>query len=66
MAHRAEYTNPVSAERPGVRLIWIVDCESRVGHVYRADGSESVLGLGDVFDGEDVLARFSCRLGDVV
>ena len=54
--------------RAGVRLVWIVDCEKRVGRVYRADGGESLLGLGlgHAFDGEDVLPGFSCRLLDVV
>lgn len=52
--------------RAGVRLVWIVDCEKRVGRVYRADGSESLLGVDDAFDGEEVLPGFSCTLNDVV
>lgn len=65
--HPADTLEKVAAWlRAGVRLVWIVDCEKPVRRVYRSDGSESLLGLGDAFDGEDVLPGFSCRLGDVV
>jgi len=50
----------------GVRLVWTVDCERRTGHVYRADGTESLLGLGDALSGEDVLPGFSCQLGEIL
>jgi Uma2 family endonuclease len=46
----------------GSRLAWVVDPTPRRARVYRADGSESLLGEGDVLEGEDVLPGFSCRL----
>jgi Uma2 family endonuclease len=46
----------------GVRLVWVLDAEKRSGRVYRADGSESLLGPTDVLDGEDVLPGFRCPL----
>jgi len=30
--------------KAGVRLVWVVDADKRTGRVYRADGSESLLG----------------------
>jgi len=49
----------------GVRLAWTVDCERRLARVYRADGSESLLGPGDALEGEDLLPGFRCPLGDL-
>ena len=46
----------------GVRLVWVVDSEKRTGRVYRADGSEALLGPNDALDGEDVLPGFHCSL----
>lgn len=51
--------------KAGVRLVWLVDCERRQGRVYRADGSEALLGSNDSLDGEDVLPGFRCRLADL-
>ena len=46
----------------GSRLVWLVDPERRLARVYRADGSEALLGAADALDGEDVVPGFSCRL----
>jgi len=51
--------------KAGCRLVWVVDPERRVARVYRADGSESLLGTHDSLDGEDVLPDFVCLLGEV-
>ncbi|MBI4419274.1 MAG: Uma2 family endonuclease [Gemmatimonadetes bacterium] len=51
--------------KAGVRLVWAVDCERRNGRVYRADGSETLLGPNDALDGEDVLPGFRCPLADL-
>ena len=50
----------------GVRLVWVVDPERRLGHLYRHDGSESHLAEGDAIAGEDVLPGFACRLADIL
>jgi Uma2 family endonuclease len=49
----------------GSRLVWVVDPVRRRARVYRADGSESLLGEGDILFGEDVLPGFECSLGEV-
>jgi Uma2 family endonuclease len=46
----------------GTRLVWVIDPGRRRARVYRADGSESLLGERDSLDGEDVLPGFSCGL----
>lgn len=50
----------------GCRLVWILDPIRRVGRVYRADGTEALLGTDDAFDGEDVLPGFACPLLEVL
>ena len=50
----------------GARLVWVVDPARRQARVYRSDGSEAVLGEGESLDGEDVVAGFSCRLGEIL
>jgi Uma2 family endonuclease len=51
--------------KAGVRLVWVVDSDRRVARVYRADGTESLLGANDALDGEDVLSGFRCALADL-
>ncbi len=51
--------------KAGVRLVWVVDSETHVGRVYRADGNESLLGPHDALDGEDVLPGFRCPLSEL-
>jgi Uma2 family endonuclease len=50
----------------GTRLVWLVDPERRVARVYRADGSEMVLAVGQALDGEDVVPGFSCSLEGIL
>lgn len=49
----------------GVRLVWVVDSEKRTARVYRADGSETLLGPDDALGGEDILPGFRCTLADL-
>lgn len=50
----------------GSRLIWVIDPERRVAHVYRAGGSRHVVAAGQVLGGEDVLPGFTCPLTDIL
>jgi Uma2 family endonuclease len=52
--------------RAGSALVWVVDPARRIARVYRADGSESLLGVGDSLDGEPVLPGFACLLAEVL
>jgi Uma2 family endonuclease len=49
----------------GVRLVWIIDPEARTMHVYRCDGSVSLLHEGDEISGEDVIPGFRCELASI-
>ena len=49
--------------KAGTRLIWVVDPIRLNARVYRADGSESLLGKADALDGEDLLPQFTLALG---
>jgi Uma2 family endonuclease len=51
--------------KAGALLVWVVDSERRTAHVYRADGSETLLGPSDALDGEQVLPGFLCPLVDL-
>lgn len=46
----------------GCRLVWTIDPVRRSGRVYRADGTMTLLGEHDAFDGEDVLPGFRSEL----
>lgn len=50
----------------GARLVWVIDPERRVARVYRADGTESSIALGESLDGEDVVPGFRCLLGSIL
>ncbi len=50
----------------GTRLVWVVDPERRRVRVYRADGSESVVTVGGILDGEDVVPGFTCPLDSIL
>ena len=52
--------------KAGTRLVWVVDPIRVLARVYRADGSESVLGESDVLLGEDVLPGFTCAIGTLL
>jgi Uma2 family endonuclease len=49
----------------GVLLVWVANPDRRTVHVYRADGSTSLLREGDELTGEGVLPEFRCRVGDL-
>lgn len=50
----------------GSRLVWVIDPERRLARIYRADGTESILGDDDTLDGEDVLPGFTCTIRRVL
>lgn len=49
----------------GVRLVWVVNPESRIVEVHRANGSVSKLHDPETLSGEDVIAGFSCVIRDL-
>jgi len=49
----------------GSDLVWVVDPRRELVSVYRADGSQAMLGNGDVLDGGDVLPGFSFPLAEL-
>jgi Uma2 family endonuclease len=49
----------------GTKLVWLIDPERLTAHVYRRDGSITVLGHHDSLDGEDVLPGFTCPLTEI-
>ena len=49
----------------GVRAVWVVDPIRVVARVYRADGSESILGETDALRGDDVLPGFEFALSGI-
>ncbi|MHC5541656.1 Uma2 family endonuclease [Singulisphaera rosea] len=51
--------------RAGVRLVWVVNPDTRTVLIYRSDGT--ILGLRepDELSGEDTLPGFRCRVGDL-
>lgn len=49
----------------GVRLVWIINPDSRTVRVHRLDGTISGLKESDNLDGEDVLPGFRCTLRDI-
>jgi Uma2 family endonuclease len=62
--HPAETLEKIAQwSRAGVRLVWVVDSEKQAARVYRADGSEALLGANETLDGEGVL--FRCSLADL-
>ena len=50
----------------GVRLVWVVDPESRTATRYRSLSDVKVLTAGDDLDGEDVLPGFRCPLAEIL
>jgi len=49
----------------GVRLIWIVNPESRTVRIYRLGGMSSLVREDQELDGEDVLPGFRCPIRDL-
>jgi Uma2 family endonuclease len=52
--------------KAGTHLVWVVDPRRVTARVYRADGSGSILGERDAFDGEALLPGFSCALDSIL
>jgi Uma2 family endonuclease len=50
----------------GVRLVWVIDPDSRVALVFRANGTVSKVRANEELDGEDVLPNFHCPLARVL
>lgn len=50
----------------GTRLVWVIDPERRLGHVYRDDGTQSQLRETESLDGEDVLPGFACVIASIL
>jgi Uma2 family endonuclease len=50
----------VEYKRAGVRLIWVVNPETRSVAIYRPNGTASILNDTDTIKGEDVLPSFEC------
>jgi hypothetical protein len=48
-----------------VKLIWVVNPETKTVRVHRADGTVTVLREKDELDGENVVPGFRCRVGDL-
>jgi Uma2 family endonuclease len=48
--------------RHGAQLVWVVEPDTQTVHVYRADGSVSLLHVGDALDGEKLLPGFTYPL----
>ena len=51
--------------RAGVRLVWVVNPETRIVEVHRADGTVSKFHEHETISGEDVIAGFSCKIADL-
>jgi Uma2 family endonuclease len=49
----------------GTRLVWLIDPRRSAVHVYRQDGSLTVLGEHDSLEGENVLPGFAWPLAQV-
>lgn len=49
----------------GTRLVWVVDPERRIVRVYRADGSESLLGTEDTLSGEAIVPGLAFPVGEL-
>lgn len=50
----------------GSRMVWVVDPARTEARVYRADGSESVIGRDGALEGEDVLPGFTLPLSAIL
>jgi Uma2 family endonuclease len=51
--------------RAGVRLVWVVNPQTRTVEVHRAHGSGTILREQDDLDGEDVLPGFRCQVKEL-
>ena len=51
--------------RAGVRLVWVINPETRTVRVHRANGTSAWLTEGDSLNGEEVLPGFICLVQDL-
>ena len=51
--------------RAGVRLVWIIDPDTRTVQVWRGDKSGTWLEAQDELSGEDIVPGFRCRVADL-
>jgi Uma2 family endonuclease len=49
----------------GVHLVWVVDPQTRIVQVYRAQGTGTILREQDELDGENVLPGFRCPVREL-
>ena len=49
----------------GVRLVWLVDPDTRTVSVYRSPADAISLAEGDELSGEDVVPGFTCRVSEL-
>ena len=50
----------------GTALVWVIDPDRRVGRVYRANGSDTIVDASAALDGEDVLPGFAMPLAGIL
>ena len=50
----------------GSQLVWVIDPARRQAHVYRADGTESLVSDQESLDGAAVLPGFRCPLATIL
>ncbi len=50
----------------GVRVVWVVQPESRTVEVHRSDVGVEVVSSDEELDGGDVLPGFACRVSDIL
>jgi Uma2 family endonuclease len=51
--------------RAGVRLVWVVNPETRTVKIHRPQAAGTILGESDDLEGEDVVPGFRCRISDL-
>jgi len=49
----------------GVKLIWVMNPDTRIVQIYRADRTVDHLDLGGEISGEDVIPGFRCQIADL-
>lgn len=52
--------------RAGVKLVWVIDPQSRTMTIHRPDGTDSRLHENEELTGEAVLPGFKCRIGELL
>lgn len=49
----------------GAEMVWVIDPERKVAHVYRSDGSITTVASDGHLDGSHLLPGFTCTLDDL-